>query len=382
MGCSNCSNNSNGKPKGCKSNASCTSGGCNQMSVYNWLSNVAYENPSNNIIEVSFKNGRKTFCINENNIKFNVCDYVVVDTLPGYDIGKVSLTGELIRYQMSRKNIKSSRDLKKIYRKASEKEIEKWEKIKSMEKKTLHKSRDMALALSLEMKISDVEYQGDGEKATIYYTAEDRVDFRELIKVMSIEFKVRIEMKQIGSRQESARLGGIGSCGRELCCSTWMTGFKSVQTSSARYQQLALNPQKLAGQCGKLKCCLNYELDQYLDELKTFPNKNKILETKSGKAKHFKTDVFKKTMWYFLKKEDKGTQILSFTVDQVHELIKLNNEGVKPEDFSEFIFVKKEVQEPEYSNVVGQDDLTRFDKVFKRKKKKKHKRNKRLKSKQ
>ena len=273
MGCASCSSGG-GTPKGCKNNGTCSSGGCNKLEVYDWLANIALPagQEAYNIVEVRFKNSRKAFYKNSSNFSLQVGDIVIVDTAPGYDVGLVSVVGELARIQVLKKapNLKDN-EIKRILRIANQEEIDKWIKGRSLEKDLMYKSRTIAIDLNLEMKISDVEYQGDLSKATFYYTAEGRIDFRQLIKNLADEFKVRIEMRQIGSRQESARLGGIGSCGRELCCTTWLTDFRSVSTSAARYQQLSLNPQKLAGQCGKLKCCLNYELDMYLDVIKSFP---------------------------------------------------------------------------------------------------------------
>ena len=261
-----------------------------------------------------------------------------------------------------------------VVRKATATDIEKWKGFREREKKTMYKSRELASQLALQMKISDIEYQGDGNKATFYYTAEDRVDFRQLIRNLADEFKVRVEMKQIGVRQEAARLGGIGSCGRELCCSTWLTDFRSVSTASARYQQLSLNPQKLAGQCGKLKCCLNYELDSYVEALKKFPKSDIKLQTEKGVAFHVKTDVFKEQMWYI--QNDKESNLpgtfVPLSPERVKEIIAMNKAGKKPADLKDFI-VEIEVAEPDYTNVVGQDSLNRFDNVFKRKKKKKKK---------
>ncbi len=262
MSCSNCSNNKNGLPNGCRSNGNCSSGGCGQRTTYDWLSNLDQNKSSHEVSEVSFKNGRKAFYYNQKQIPIHVGDAVVVEASSGKDVGMVSLTGELVRHQMIRKKVKPvSIELRKIVGKAQEKDLQKWKKARSREKETMHRSRALIIQLKLEMNLCDVEFQGDETKAVFYYTADSRVDFRELIKLMADEFKVRIEMKQIGSRQESSRLGGIGSCGRELCCSSWMSDFRSVTTGAARYQQLSLNPQKLAGQCGKLKCCLNFELD-------------------------------------------------------------------------------------------------------------------------
>ena len=382
MSCSNCSKNSSGLPKGCRSNGSCSTGGCSQKTTYDWLSNLDQHKTGNDVSEVSFKNGRKGFYLNGNKLSVYVGDTVVVEAAIGKDVGVVSLTGQLVKHQMNRKKVKAtSRELKKIVAKAQDQDIEIWKAVRARESKTLLRARELIIRLDLKMKLSDVEFQGDGTKAFFYYTAETRVDFRELIKLMADEFKVRIEMKQIGSRQESARLGGIGSCGRELCCSSWMSDFRSVTTGAARYQQLSLNPQKLAGQCGKLKCCLNFELDQYLEQVKNFPSSKKVLEFKNARGKHFKTDVFKNKMFYFLEKSSGVSSIGEFSVQQVHEILKLNQKGKKPENFSEFLATKSIQKELDYDNVVGQDELTRFDAVFKKKKNKKYFRNKRKSSK-
>jgi len=270
MECQSCSSGK-GTPKGCGSNGSCGTSGCNKLEVYDWLGNMELPSgqPQFDMIEVQFKSTRKGF-FRRGVINVIKGDVVAVEANSGHDIGVVSLTGELVRMQMKKKKVLTNSDsIRKIYRKAQQADLDKWIKARELEHPTMIKARKFAGELDLNMKISDVEYQADNTKATFYYTAEDRVDFRELIKKMADEFKIRVEMKQIGVRQEAGRLGGIGSCGRELCCSTWLTDFRSVSTSAARYQQLALNPAKLAGQCGKLKCCLNYELDSYLDALKS-----------------------------------------------------------------------------------------------------------------
>ena len=261
-------------------------------------------------------------------------------------------------------------ETRKIHRIANQEDVEKWKEARAKETGFQERSRKMAIELNLEMKISDVESQGDGSKATFYYTAEGRVDFRQLIKKMAEEFRIRIEMRQIGSRQEASRLGGIGSCGRELCCSTWLTDFRSVSTSAARYQQLSLNPQKLAGQCGKLKCCLNYELDMYVDALKSFPKAEIKLKTEKGTAHHVKTDVFKNQMWYVYD-GGVGGGLIALTHERVKEVIELNRNGKFPADLNDFIETEIEIAEPDYSNVVGQDSLSRFEHSFKKKKKKK-----------
>lgn len=371
MSCTSCSTNKT--PGGCKSNGSCGTGGCGKLNVFDWLANM--EAPAGvkpfNLVEVRFKNGRKDFYSNETGGELFQGDIVATEASPGHDIGVVSLAGELVRMQMKKKNVPTNHpEIKKIYRKAKQTDIDKWQTAKDLEVPTMYKARTLALKLNLQMKISDVEYQGDKTKAIFYYTADERVDFRELIKIMADEFKVRVEMKQIGARQEASRLGGIGSCGRELCCSTWLTDFRSVSTSAARYQQLSLNPLKLAGQCGKLKCCLNYELDSYLDAIKDIPDANTKLETLKGRAFHQKTDIFKRLMWfsYF---DDPGN-FIGLSVDRVNEIIAMNKEGEKPDD----IQVKREmpkVKLPDFENVVGQDSLTRFDNTKKKKKKKKKK---------
>jgi cell fate regulator YaaT (PSP1 superfamily) len=368
MGCASCSSGG-GTPNGCKNNGTCSSGGCNKLEVFDWLSNIsmpegqsAYE-----LVEVRFKNSRKAFYRNSNNLSLQVGDVVAVDTAPGYDIGVVSALGELARIQVQKKapNLKVT-ECKKIFQIANQEQIDKWIQGRGLERDLLTQSRTLALNLKLDMKISDVEYQGDLSKATFYYTAESRIDFRQLIKDMADRFKVRIEMRQIGSRQEASRLGGIGSCGRELCCSTWLTDFRSVSTSAARYQQLSLNPQKLAGQCGKLKCCLNYELDMYLDSIKSMPKVDGKLHTEKGDAIHMKTDVFKRIIWYAYKGE---TGMVALSPERVAEIKKLNKEGVKPKDLAEYAQVKEKVEEIGYQNVVGQDSLTRFEKSFSNNKK-------------
>ena len=380
MGCSSCSNNKSedGVPNGCKSNGNCASGGCERMSVHNWLAHIPTPNGKKtfDIIEVSFKNGRKGFYKNNKNLQLYKGDSVVVEGNPGQDIGIVMMTGELVKHQMRRKREdKNIRDLSKIIKKPSEQDLVTWKESRGKEYETMHEAREMAIKLGLQMKISDVEYQADGKKATFYYTAEQRVDFRQLIKRIADRFKVRVEMKQIGSRQEAGRLGGIGSCGRELCCSTWLTDFRTVTTNAARVQQLSINPQKIAGQCGKLKCCLNFELDQYADELKMFPDTSKRIKTKIGNAVHIKTDVFRRMMWYLILTEKGPNITVPLEIDRVFELINLNKEGTIPKDLKGFTVIEPIEVEPAFENVVGQDDLTRFDKEFK--KKKRNNRNKR-----
>jgi cell fate regulator YaaT (PSP1 superfamily) len=369
MGCAGCSTGrgANSLPGGCGSNGGCATGGCNQLNVFNWLSNM--DNPSaklgEEIVEIRFKNGRKGYFTNVNNVTTSIGDVVAVESSPGHDIGTISLTGELVNLQVTKKKVNNI-DIKKLYRKAKQTDIDKWQEAMTLEKPTLTQARKHAIELGLKMKICDVEYQGDKTKATFYYTAEERVDFRELIKIYAGNFKVRIEMRQIGARQEAARLGGVGSCGRELCCSSWLTDFRTVTTSAARYQQLSLNPQKLAGQCGKLKCCLNFELDSYLDVLKDFPDVNTNLKTQQGEFFHFKSDIFKRVLWYINRKD--RMQFVAVDAARVKEVIQMNNDGVIPEILVETVYEDVVEKELDYMNVVGQDDLTRFDHKKKKKK--------------
>ena len=382
MGCSGCSSGrgcgtaSKSFTGGCSSGGGCASGSCNKLNVFNWLGNMELPVGQSvyDIVEIRFKNSRKEFYRNVNNLSLNVGDVVAVEAAPGHDIGVISLTGELVRLQLRKKHVTSKpEEFKKIYRKAKQNDIDKWREAQEAETAAMFKSRTIALGLKLEMKISDVEFQGDKTKATFYYTADDRVDFRELIKKLAEEFRVRIDMRQIGARQEASRLGGIGSCGRELCCSTWLTDFRTVNTSAARYQQLSLNPLKLAGQCGKLKCCLNYELDSYLDAIKDFPETVKI-ESDKGRAFHQKTDIFRRMMWYSYE-EDKGT-FIALSVDRVKEVIAMNKDGKKPDDIRETaVYTATVVKQPDYENVVGQDNITRFDTKKRKKKNKNRNRN-------
>lgn len=325
-----------------------------------------------NYVEIRFKNGRKNFYINDTEFTLHDGDAVAVEAESGHDVGMVCLSGELVKLQMQKKGVfHHTKDLKKVYRKANEKDLEDWQSGRAKEADVMLKSREIANELGLKMKISDVEYQADLSKATFYYTAEERVDFRMLIRRLADAFKVRIEMKQIGMRQEAGRLGGIGSCGRELCCSTWLTDFRSVSTSAARYQQLSLNPSKLAGQCGKLKCCLNYELDVYLDELKAFPDTKKKLKTQKGDAFFQKMDIFGHKMWYSY--FDKPNEFIELHVDRVKEVLEANKKGDKVEDLKDYANIFVETT-PEYANVVGQDSLTRFDNKGKGKGKRRNKR--------
>ncbi|WP_299676106.1 regulatory iron-sulfur-containing complex subunit RicT [uncultured Tenacibaculum sp.] len=379
MGCSSCSTNKNGVPKGCKSNGNCGTGTCgsgNKLAVFDWLSNMTLptgEAPFN-IYEVRFKNGRKHFYKSNPKMRISMGDVVAVEGSPGHDIGIVSLAGELVKVQMKKRKVEQdSEDVKKIYRKATQKDIDVWQNARDRELETQRKGREIISKLGLKMKLSDVEFQGDGNKATFYYTADDRVDFRQLIRDLASAFSIRVEMKQVGMRQEAARLGGVGSCGRELCCSTWLTDFRKVNTAAARYQQLSLNPLKLAGQCGKLKCCLNFELDSYLDALESFPKQDVVLKTEKGEAIFVKMDIFKKLLWYTYKEEK--MKWFKLSLDQVTEIIELNegNELGSPlEDYASEIEEEVEVS---FENVVGQDSLTRFDTPKKPRRNKRRRRN-------
>ncbi len=363
MGCTSCSSGANGQPKGCKNNGTCGSDGCNKLTVFDWLANMSLPGDQKPFIgvEVRFKNGRKHFYKNTENLSLSIGDIVATEATSGHDIGIVTLTGELVKVQMKKKSRnETAEDLPKIYRKATQKDIDIWQTVRAKEAEIQKRSREIAIHLGLKMKISDIEYQGDGSKTTFYYTAEERVDFRQLIRDFASAFSTRIEMKQVGFRQEAARLGGIGSCGRELCCSTWLTDFRSVKTSAARYQQLSLNPQKLAGQCGKLKCCLNYELDTYLDAIKDIPKSDIKLITEKGVAICQKTDIFKRFLWYGYEKQ--GVNWHKISVDKANEIIALNKKGVKVLSLEEYV-VEEQISETKiFENVVGQDSLTRFDK--------------------
>lgn len=363
MGCGSCSTGGC-TPAGCKSNGSCLTNGCSKLDVYDWLAHM--DMPGSYrifpIVEIKFKGSRKDFYLNQDDIYLEAGELVVVETATGgFDVGHVSVTGELVRMQMTKRHVAESEVTKKILRKATTNDVDKWKAAKDLEWETMHRARKLALDLGLSMKISDVDYQGDKTKATFYYTAEGRVDFRELIKRMAEAFRIRIEMRQIGMRQEASRLGGIGSCGRELCCSTWLTDFKTVSTSAARYQNLSLNTLKLAGQCGKLKCCLNYELDTYMDALKHIPDNVNVLKTEKGEARLQKTDIFKKTMWFSLPGEENW---IPLHVNRVKEIQELNRDGKRPIELIEAPLEEKKAEREkvlDYENVVGQDSLTRLD---------------------
>ncbi|OFX43474.1 MAG: hypothetical protein A2046_11560 [Bacteroidetes bacterium GWA2_30_7] len=355
------------------SSNSCQSGGCNKLHTHDWLSDIPCNSDEFDIVEVRFKNVRKGFFKNVNQFKLNQGDLIAVESSPGHDIGIVSLVGNLVRLQMKKMNVDlQTFEFKKIYRKAKSIDIEKWKEAISLEIPTMLRARQITQKLKLNMKIGDVEFQGDKTKAIFYYIADERVDFRELIKVLAEEFKVRIEMRQIGARQEAGRIGGIGPCGRELCCTTWLSNFNSVSTGAARYQELSLNPQKLAGQCSKLKCCLNYELDTYLDAIKDFPNTSTPLEVKEGTAYYQKTDVFKEIMWYSFDKNN-SINLVPVPVSRVKEILNANKQGIK---FDTILIETEPIKDKlDFQNTVGQESITRFDDKRNRKKKKKKYRN-------
>jgi len=333
---------------------------CSKLDTFDWLGEIPV--PSGHVpfdvVEVRFKNNRKDFYRFGTDLTLQSGDIVAVEASPGHDIGVVSLAGEVVRLQLKAKGIDpASEEIRKVYRKARLTDVEKWVSAVDLERATMFKSREIAERLGLSMKINDVEYQGDQTKAIFYYTADDRVDFRELIKVLADEFKVRIEMRQIGARQEASRLGGIGSCGRELCCSTWMNQFHSVTTQAARIQQLSLNPQKLAGQCGKLKCCLNYEYETYLDALKDFPSVETVLKTKKGDAIHQKTDIFKKLMWYSYANDPHNQ--MAIPVDNVIRIIEQNKNGKFPPNLEDFSNITEQKSSFENGNLP--DEMSYID---------------------
>ncbi|MFY7652891.1 MAG: regulatory iron-sulfur-containing complex subunit RicT, partial [Chitinophagaceae bacterium] len=363
---------------GCKSNGGCSTGGCNRLNVHDWLRNLPIADIDNScrVIEVSFKQGsRKDFFRNTTVHYFEKGDLIAVEGVGGYDVGEVSLTGELVRLQMKKHGVdENNPDMKKVLRKAGDRDLENYTISKAREPHTLARSREIARDLNLQMKLSEVEIQADGRKATFFYTADDRVDFRELIKQFAAEFKVKVEMRQIGIRQEAAKVGGIGSCGRELCCSTWLHDFKSVNTTAARYQNLSINQTKLSGQCGRLKCCLNYELDTYLDALQHFPDNAESLEIAKGTAYLIKKDIFKNLMWYTLQG---GSKHYPLTIERVKEIKRLNNQGIKPDDLEpvEVISGKPKAIEPQFVDVVGQISLKTLEKADRKKREERNNRN-------
>jgi cell fate regulator YaaT (PSP1 superfamily) len=363
MGCA-CGTKKDGKVGGCKNNGACGTGGCNKMNVFDWLSNM--DMPAEDrfdIIEVRFKNGRKDFYRRPTNLTLHTGDAVIVETQTGHHVGYVSMQGELVRLQMQKKKVANDDEIKKIYRIAHTKDLEKHEEVKNRELPSLYRAREIIRDMKLGMKLSDVEFQADNTKAVFFYSADERVDFRELIKLLAGEFKVRVEMRQISLRQEAGRLGGIGVCGRELCCSTWLSDFKNVATSAARYQNLSLNPSKLSGQCGRLKCCLNYELETYIEALKYIPEIETPLLTEKGEAKLQKTDIFRKIMWFAFKDENNW---YALNVDRVNEILELNRQGKKPASL--------ELNEVEIKIPIAtlNSDLASLDKKFQNKGKNKN----------
>jgi cell fate regulator YaaT (PSP1 superfamily) len=325
-GTGGCGTKKDGKVGGCKNNGTCGTGGCNKMNVFDWLSNMELPTQQRfDIVEVRFKNGRKEFFKNSNDLELTTGDMLVIDAGGGHHIGELTLQGELVRLQMLKKKVKNDNQIKIVYRIASEKDMERYHEARNREMSTLFRTRQIIDELKIEMKLSDIEFQADNSKATFFYSADDRVDFRELIKLLAAEFKIRVEMRQISLRQEAGRVGGIGACGRELCCSTWLTDFKSVSTAAARYQNLSLNPVKLSGQCGRLKCCLNYELETYLDALVDIPKVEKPLLTEGGAAHLQKTDIFKKILWFSYDTESTWYPISAAKVKQI---LELNEKGI------------------------------------------------------
>lgn len=349
---------------------SCSYGSCDKLHATDWLKDIA-GNGDFDIVEVRFKNTRKDFFCNVNNLKLTAGDLVAVEASPGHDIGIVSLTGELVNEQMKKHKVTTvNGELRKIYRLARPMDIDKWKEAISLEYETMIQSRKIASELKLDMKIGDVEYQGDRTKAIFYYIADGRVDFRQLIRVLADTFHIRVEMKQIGARQEAGRIGGIGPCGRELCCATWITNFVSVTTNAARYQDISLNPQKLAGQCGKLKCCLNYEVDSYIDAQKDFPPNHIPLHTEFGTYHFLKADIFKGIYWYTVK-GDVPSGLVAIPVNVVKRVQKMNRNGQKPEKLISEEKAAVQNIEDTFLNMVGQEDLDRFNRPKSKQRKKK-----------
>jgi cell fate regulator YaaT (PSP1 superfamily) len=367
MGCDSCGT---GKPNGCKSNGGCSTGGCNRLNMHDWLQNLPLADADSacKVIEMSFNQGsRKDFYRNNTLQYFEKGELVAIEGVSGFDVGEVSSSGEIVRMQMKKKGVNEfSPEMKRVLRRATEKDIEVMLYNKSREKEAMVRARAITRQLKLDMKMSEVEIQADGRKATFFYIADDRVDFRELIKILASEFKVKVEMRQIGARQEAGKVGGIGSCGRELCCSTWLTEFKSVNTTAARYQNLSINQTKLSGQCGRLKCCLNYELDTYLDALQHFPENADTIQVARGTAILIKKDIFRNLMWYVLQESSKHYPL---TIDRVKKIKQLNQQGIVPEELEavEVTTGKPKEVEPEFVDVVGQISLRSLDKSDRKK---------------
>ena len=373
MGCGSCGTSVGGKPSGCQSNGGCSSGGCNRMNVHDWLSGLPLHDSAKPypVIEVSFNKGsRKDFYRNNTHHILEKGQWIALEGTGGFDVGKVSLTGELVKLQMKKNSVEENPTMKRVLRPATEEDLRQYQTQKDREQDVMIQSRVIARSLNLEMKICEVELQADGKKATFFYTADQRVDFRELIRLYAAEFKVKVEMRQIGARQESAKVGGIGSCGRELCCSTWLSDFKSVNTTAARYQNLSINQTKLSGQCGRLKCCLNYELDTYMDALRSFPDQAETIKTTQGTASLQKRDIFKNLMWYSYSNSSKQYPM---TIARVKEILELNKNGVTPEELQAVeleinskVGVKVDVG---FVNDVGQISLKSLEKSSNKKKK-------------
>ena len=370
MGCGSCGT---GKPNGCKSNGSCGTNSCNRMNAYDWLVNLPINDAEMacRVIEVSFNQGsRKDYFRNHTLQQLEKGDMITVEGVSGFDVGEVQLTGEIVRLQLKRKGVNEfSPEMKKVLRRSTDRDLDIWRQNKARERDALIRSRAIAKQLNLNMKISEVEIQADGKKATFFYIADDRVDFRELIKIYASEFKVKVEMRQIGARQESAKVGGIGSCGRELCCATWLTDFKSVNTAAARYQNLSINQTKLSGQCGRLKCCLNYELDTYLDALQGFPENADMLQVTRGTATLIKKDIFKNLMWYVLPDSNKQYPL---TIERVRKIRSMNNQNIIPDELEAVEVVSSKVKdvEPEFVDVVGHISLRSLEKADKKRQQK------------
>ena len=362
MSCISCST---GSPNGCKSNGGCSTGGCNRLNVHDWLANLPFSDPGSScrIVEVSFNQGSRKDYFRNNSLQiFDKGDVISVEGISGFDVGTVSLTGELVRLQLKKHGLKEdTSEFKKILRIATDGDIHKWKETKAREHQVLIRSRAIARQLKVDLKMAEVEIQADGRKATFFYIADDRVDFRELIKIYASEFKVKVEMKQIGARQEAGKVGGIGSCGRELCCSTWLTDFKSVNTNAARYQNLSINQTKLSGQCGRLKCCLNYELDTYLDALQHFPDDAEVIEVAKGRAFLIKKDIFRNLMWYSM---PDSTRHYPLSIESVKKIKDQNRQGIKPEALEtvEIVSGKLKEAEPAFVDVVGHISLKSLEK--------------------
>jgi cell fate regulator YaaT (PSP1 superfamily) len=377
MGCINCGTSKGGKPSGCKSNGGCSTGGCNRLNVYDWLANLPFNDPESGcrIVEVSFNQGsRKDYYRNATTLIFEKGDMVSVEGVSGFDVGEITLTGEIVRLQLRKRGIEEKNpDTRKVLRRATDKDLDIMRQNKGRERDALIRSRAIARQLKLDMKMSEVEIQADGRKATFFYIADDRVDFRELIKIYAGEFRLKVEMRQIGARQEAAKVGGVGSCGRELCCSTWLTDFKSVNTTAARYQNLSINQSKLSGQCGRLKCCLNYELDTYLDALQNFPDNAETLQVAKGTANLIKKDIFKNLMWYVLPDSNKQYPL---TIERVRKIRQMNMQNTIPETLEPVEVSTGKPKEPEdtgFVDLVGQISLKALEKADRKKKHGHHK---------